>query len=130
MGRPQSAAPLWGRASLKGGSGPGRCGKNGFLLASRTKGVVGRRGPLREQKPQRVGLTSPPSSPLLLRAGALCSSLLNRGTEKCVGVLFPIFLCAGGRGGKGTGAGRAAGRGALIRLRRPGRGDFQRESAA
>lgn len=81
MGRPQSAAPLWGRPRLKGGSGPGRCGKNGFLLESRTKGVVGRRGPLREQKPQRVGLTSPPppSSPLLLRAGALCSSLLNRG---------------------------------------------------
>lgn len=121
MGRPQSAAPLWGRASLKGGSGPGRCGKNSFLLESRTKGVVGRRGPLREQKPQRVGLTSPPSSPLLLRAGALCSSLLNRGTEKCAGVLFPTFCELGEGVARGTGAGRAAGRGALIRPGRPGR---------
>lgn len=69
MGRPQSAAPLWGRASLKGGSGPGRCGKNGFLLESRTKGVVGRRSPLREQKPQRVGIDVPPELPIASQSG-------------------------------------------------------------
>ena len=93
MGRPQRAAPLWGRALLKGGSGPGRCGKNGFLLESRTKGVVGRRSPLREQKPQRVGIDVPPELPIASQSGALCSSLLNRGTEKCAGILFPTF-CA------------------------------------
>ncbi|KAM7227693.1 hypothetical protein CapIbe_021390 [Capra ibex] len=46
------------------------------------------------------------------RAGALCSSLLNRGTEKCAGVLFPTF-CALGEGaarGNGGWAGSREGR--------------------
>lgn len=61
------------------------------------------RSPVRTKTPARRIDVPPPSSPLLLRAGALCNSLLNRGTEKCAGVLFPVFLCVGGRGGRGAG---------------------------
>lgn len=63
------------------------------------------RSPVRTKTPARR-IDVPPSSPLLLRAGALCNSLLNRGTEKCAGVLFPDFFVCGGKGrpgGRGLG---------------------------
>lgn len=101
MGRPQSAAPLWGRASLKGGSGPGRCGKNGFLLESRTKGVVGRRSPLREQKPQRVGIDVFPELPIASQSGGFVQQSAQQRDGEMRGGFVPHFLCAGGGGGKG-----------------------------
>lgn len=101
MGRPQSAAPLWGRASLKGGSGPGRCGKNGFLLESRTKGVVGRRSPLREQKPQRVGIDVLPELPIASQSGGFVLQSAQQRDGEMRGGFVPHFLCAGGGGGKG-----------------------------
>lgn len=130
MGRPQSAAPLWGRASLKGGSGPGRCGKNGFLLESRTKGVVGRRSPLSEQKPQRVGIDVPPELPIASQSGGFVQQSAQQRDGEMRGGFVPHFCALGEGAAGGTGAGRAAGRGALIRPGRPGRGDFQRESEA
>lgn len=101
MGRPQRAAPLWGRALLKGGSGPRRCGKNGFLLESRTKGVVGRRSPLREQKPQRVGIDVPPELPIASQSGGFVQQSAQQRDGEMRGDFVPHFLCAGGGGGKG-----------------------------
>lgn len=100
MGRPQRAAPLWGRASLKGGCGPGRCGKNGFLLESRTKGVVGRRSPLREQKPQRVGIDVPPELPIASQSGGFVQRSAQQRDGEMRGGFVPHFLCAGGGGGQ------------------------------
>lgn len=106
MGRPLCAAPLWGRAWLKGGSGPGRCGKNGFLLESRTKGVVGRRGPLCEQKPQRVGLTSPPELPIASQSGGFVQQSAQQRDGEMRGGFVPRFFVCGGKGrpgGRGLG---------------------------
>lgn len=112
MGRPQSAAPLWGRASLKGGSGPGRCGKNGFLLESRTKGVVGRRSPLSEQKPQRVRIDVPPELPIASQSGGFVQQSAQQRDREMRGGFVPHF-CALGEGaarGDGGWAGSREGR--------------------